>query len=75
MLPGITVRVSDMLETLREVAGESALARVQFQRDPKIEAIVGSWPARFSNLRASRLGFRSDRDFRDIVRAFMDESA
>ncbi|PTB94119.1 NAD-dependent epimerase [Marinobacter sp. B9-2] len=75
MLPGITVSVSEMLETLREVGGESALARVQFRPDPKIEAIVGSWPSRFSNLRASKLGFRSDKDFREIVRAFMDENA
>lgn len=75
MLPGITVSVSEMLETLREVGGESALARVEFRPDPKIEAIVGSWPSRFSNLRASKLGFRSDRDFREIVKAYMDESA
>lgn len=75
MLPGITVSVSEMLETLREVGGESALARVEFKPDPKIEAIVGSWPSRFSNLRASKLGFKSDRDFREIVKAFMDESA
>ncbi|AXS83333.1 D-erythronate dehydrogenase [Marinobacter sp. Arc7-DN-1] len=74
MLPGITVSVAQMLETLREVGGESALAHVRYEPDRNIEAIVGSWPARFTNLRASRLGFRSDQNFRDIVKAFLDES-
>ncbi|HET8802843.1 MAG TPA: D-erythronate dehydrogenase [Marinobacter sp.] len=75
MLPGITVSVAEMLEALREVGGESALAHVRHEPDKNIEAIVGSWPARFANLRASRLGFKSDRDFRDIVKAFLDDSA
>jgi nucleoside-diphosphate-sugar epimerase len=75
MLPGITVSVAEMLEILREVGGESALAHVRYEPDEKIEAIVGSWPSRFTNLRASKLGFRSERDFRDIVKAFLDERA
>lgn len=75
MLPGITVSVAEMLEALREVAGEEALARVRHEPDAGIEAIVGSWPARFTNERARRLGFRSDKDFREIVEAFLDERA
>ncbi|MBB3139738.1 D-erythronate dehydrogenase [Halomonas organivorans] len=73
MLPGLTVSVAEMLDTLREVAGESALARVRHEPDARIEAIVGSWPARFSNERARQLGFRSDRNFGDIVQAFLSE--
>lgn len=75
MLPGITVSVAEMLETLREAAGEEALARVRHEADPRIAAIVGSWPARFTNERARRLGFQSDKDFREIVEAFLDERA
>lgn len=75
MLPGITVSVAEMLEALREVAGEEALARVRHEPDAGIEAIVGSWPARFTNERARQLGFRSDKDFREIVEAFLDERA
>ncbi|MBS8231309.1 NAD-dependent epimerase/dehydratase family protein [Marinobacter salarius] len=75
MLPGITVSVAEMIETLREVGGESALAHVRYEPDGKIEAIVGSWPSSFTNLRANKLGFRSERDFRDIVKAFLDERA
>ncbi|WP_280552906.1 D-erythronate dehydrogenase [Halomonas sp. 25-S5] len=75
MLPGITVSVAEMLETLREVAGEEALARVRHEPDAPIEAIVGSWPARFTNKRARQLGFQSDHDFHEIVEAFLDERA
>lgn len=75
MLPGITVSVAEMLEALREMAGDEALARVRHEPDARIEAIVGSWPARFTNERARQLGFQSDKDFHEIVEAFLDERA
>ena len=75
MLPGITVSVAEMLEALREAAGEEALALVRHEPDARIAAIVGSWPARFTNERARRLGFQSDKNFREIVEAFLDERA
>ncbi|TLF52272.1 SDR family oxidoreductase [Halomonas urmiana] len=75
MLPGITVSVAEMLEALHEVAGEEALARVRHEPDARIAAIVGSWPARFTNERARRLGFHGDKNFREIVEAFLDERA
>ncbi|MCE8021380.1 SDR family oxidoreductase [Halomonas sp. MCCC 1A11036] len=73
ILPGITVSVAEMLETLRQVAGEEALARVRHERDPQVEAIVASWPARFETRRARELGFSGDRNLREIVEAFLDE--
>jgi len=73
MLPGITVSVAAMLEVLRERGGEAALARVRHEPDPRVEAIVASWPARFNNRRAEALGFRGDADFHEIVQAFLDE--
>jgi len=73
MLPGITVCVAEMLESLRQVGGDEALARVQHKPDAGIEAIVASWPGRFTNQRANALGFRGDSDFREIIEAFLDE--
>ncbi|TDX31601.1 nucleoside-diphosphate-sugar epimerase [Modicisalibacter xianhensis] len=73
MLPGLTVSVAAMLEVLREVGGEEALARVSHEPDPRIEAIVASWPARFETHRAERLGFAGDGDFHEIVRTFIAE--
>lgn len=73
MLPGITVSVAEMLETLQQVAGPQALARVRHERDPRIEAIVASWPARFDTRRARELGFAGDNSLDEIVEAFLAE--
>lgn len=74
MLPGITVTVAEMLEALREAAGEKALARVRHEPDPRIEAIVASWPAQFATAKAQQLGFVGDDNFKQIIDAFIAES-
>jgi len=71
MLPGIRVTVAEMIEALRAVAGDEAVARIRFADDPRIRAIVESWPSRFETARAEALGFQADKDFREIVAAFM----
>lgn len=73
MLPGITVSVGEMLDTLGEVAGDEAVARVRHEPDPAVTAIVSSWPARFDTARARRLGFEGDDNFREIIEAFVSE--
>jgi nucleoside-diphosphate-sugar epimerase len=73
MLPGITVSVGEMLETLREVAGDAAVARVRHEPDARITTIVSNWPARFDTAKAGRLGFEGDSSFREIIKAFVDE--
>lgn len=70
-LPALTVRVSEMLDTLRQVAGDEVADRVTVAPDPAIEAIVGSWPSRFDNTEAARLGLHPDADFASVVRQFM----
>ncbi|MFN7571082.1 MAG: D-erythronate dehydrogenase [Betaproteobacteria bacterium] len=72
-LPGITVTVGAMLDALREVGGDAARARVRVQRDERIAAIVGTWPARFDTSAATQLGFDGDADFTSIVRAYVRE--
>lgn len=59
-LPGITVTVQDILDGLNAVAGPKAVALVKEERDPKVEAIVGSWPSRFDTKRAESLGMLPD---------------
>ena len=75
MLPGITVSVASMLAALKDVAGEQALALVKHEPDPRITAIVGSWPARFDTRKARSLGFVGDADLHEILNAYRDESA
>jgi nucleoside-diphosphate-sugar epimerase len=72
-LPGLSVSIADMVESLRRVAGDAAAARIRWQRDPAIERIVGSWPARFAPQRAQALGFTADRSIDEIIRAFIND--
>ena len=69
-LPGISVTVGEMVEALREVAGEAAVARLSFERDAAIERIVSGWPTAAQSDRAARLGFAADRPFIEAVRDF-----
>jgi nucleoside-diphosphate-sugar epimerase len=69
-LPGITVTVTEMLEALRKVGGDAAVAHVRMQRDEIIRRIVDTWPARFQTTRAAALGFAQDGDFLEIVKAY-----
>lgn len=73
MLPGITVTVADMLAALRRAGGDAAVARVRREPDPRVEAIVGSWPARFDTAKGERLGFAADADMDAIVAAFIED--
>jgi hypothetical protein len=43
--------------------------------DPRIERIVGTWPARFEAQRATALGLRADPDFEGIVRQYLRDHA
>ncbi len=72
-LPGITVTVQEMIDALRRVAG-SAAEKIRYDPDQAISQIVASWPSRFEVSRARALGFEGDRNFDDIIRAFMTEA-
>ena len=70
-LPGVSVSVAEMTKALREVAGDAVADRITWQRDERVERIVGSWPGQWDTARASRLGLAGDKDFADIIRAYI----
>lgn len=74
-MPGLSVTVSEMLASLRRVAGDAVADRVRFEPDPVIEKIVYSWPGNFAADYARSLGFRHDADFDEVVRAFIEQDA
>jgi nucleoside-diphosphate-sugar epimerase len=74
-LPGLNVRISDMLDALEEVAGPAVRARVRFERDERIAGIVANWPRGATAERAARLGLRAHDNFADIVRQYIDDCA
>jgi nucleoside-diphosphate-sugar epimerase len=74
-LPGLTATVAEMIEALRQAAGDAVAARVRFQPDEAIGRIVRSWPARFDTARARAMGFAQDADFASILRDYMRQYA
>ena len=72
-LPGLSLTVAEMTEGLRRVAGGTVVERIRWRRDPDIEKIVCSWPARFAPRHAERLGFKPDKSIDDIIQAFIDD--
>jgi nucleoside-diphosphate-sugar epimerase len=72
-LPGFSVAVGEMAEAVRRAGGEAAYARIRWQRDPQIEAIVAGWPAALAAARAVALGFAADANIDEAVRAFIED--
>ncbi len=70
-VPGITVSVRDMVDSLRRIAGDAVAERITWQLDPTIERLVASWPQGFSADRGRALGMTADASFDDMVRAYM----
>lgn len=74
-MPGLSVTVAEMLQALRQVAGDAVAEKVTMAPDPAIAAIVNSWPGAFEAAQARRLGFTADPDFPSIVAAFIRENS
>jgi nucleoside-diphosphate-sugar epimerase len=72
-LPGFSVSVGEMAAALRRAGGAAAHARIHWQPDAQIQAIVGSWPRALLSPRAEALGFGRDRDIDEVVRFFIED--
>lgn len=70
-LPGLSVSIGTMIDSLREAAGQAVVDRIQFEPNPDVERIVSSWPNDFEPTRALALGFVADQDYLSIVRSHM----
>lgn len=72
-LPGLSVSVQDMLNSLENTAGKTAMKRINWQHDPFIQNIVGSWPSQFAPQRAANLGFKADASMDAIIQNFIED--
>ena len=70
-LPGITVSVAEMVDSLRRLGGEAAAARVRYIKDERIQAIVRTWAAKLSTPRALAMGFTADATMDEIVAQYI----
>lgn len=68
-VPGMQVRVGDMAEALRRVAGPEVAARIVWRHEPRIDRIVATWPSNFDCAKGLALGMKADDNFDDIIRA------
>ena len=73
-LPGISVTVQQMLDSLRRMTNSETLSKVQFKEDPSINRIVSTWPGAIDNTRALSLGFRVDKNFDDFIIQYRENS-
>ena len=72
-LPGITVSVAEMVQSLKEISGENTTDLIDWQPDPFIQSIVHTWPPHFETKRANELGFKGDRSIGEIIEAFIED--
>lgn len=72
-LPGLNVRVSEMLQALEDVAGIQVRQRVRFERDAQIAGIVANWARGASAERALALGLRPDASFKAIIEQYIED--
>jgi nucleoside-diphosphate-sugar epimerase len=70
-VPGMQVRVGDMADALRRVAGAEVASRVAWRHEPRIDRIVSTWPSNFDCAKGLALGMKADDNFDDIVRAYI----
>ena len=70
-LPGNTSSVKQMVDALRKIAGDKVADRVEWKPDARIQGIVDSWPVRFTNERAKKMGFVADKDVETIIRDYI----
>ena len=70
---GCTVGIGDMIDTLRRIAGDRVADLIQMQPDPRVQAIVPSWPTRFKTERADSLGFSANKDAESLIREYIED--
>ncbi|NSX15584.1 MULTISPECIES: D-erythronate dehydrogenase [Cupriavidus] len=73
-LPGLSVTAAGMVDALRRVAGDAVADLVTWEREERVEKIVGTWPAAWNAERARALGFESDASFDEVIRAYMEDA-
>jgi D-erythronate 2-dehydrogenase len=72
-VPGISVTVGEMAESLRRVAGDAVANRLTWNHDPVIDKLVRTWAGNFEAKRGLAMGMKVDANFDNIVRAHMED--
>lgn len=69
--PGFLVTIQEMRDALAEIGGYDRLQYVQEVKDPALSRILYSWASNFDNSLGLSLGFKQDKDFKQVVHEFI----
>ncbi len=70
-MPGITAKVGEMMQALKDVGGDEAVKLVKRRPlDPDAQAVLESWSVRFDVSKALSLGFQPEQPFKGAVEDF-----
>ena len=72
-MPGLSVTVGQMIESLRRCAGDERVNLIRRSPDPTIMRIVEGWAQALAASRATELGFEAETNFDEIVRAHIED--
>jgi nucleoside-diphosphate-sugar epimerase len=72
-LPGLTVSVREMIDSLEQIAGAEVTKLITHEPDAFLQSIVLTWPPYFDTARAKELGFVSDSSVEEIIRSYIAE--
>lgn len=72
-LPGLTVSVEEMIDSLGKIAGKETSNRISYEPDEFLQRIVLSWPAHFDTKRADKLGFHRDKSIDQIILDYLNQ--
>ena len=74
-LPAHTLTVADILDGVRRAGGDTAVARIRFERDAALEKLLAGMPADFEARRARELGFPLTPNIDGSIREYLEDSA
>jgi len=72
-MPGLSVTVGQMIESLRRCAGDERVNLIRRSPDPTIMRIVEGWAQALDASRAAQLGFEAETNFDEIIRAHIED--
>ena len=72
-LPGVSCSIAEQILALEDIAGTKVSKLIKRIPDKKIENIVKNWPQSFIPDRAVQLGFSADKNFKEIIKLYINE--
>lgn len=72
-LPGLTVSVQEMIDSLQKIAGKKVTDLIRYEHDEFLQSIVLTWPPYFNPVRAEQLGFLADASVDEMIKNYIEE--